>query len=300
MDTILVARLSVLLHIPLTFLNNTIHKRVLTMARKEARLSTKIFISKWISKDTATGVTMVKRKKRLTSNCPLCNMPDEDTRHVLQCQSTAAKLHRNNIMAELECWLKSKDTHPDITALFTSGLMKWFNSSPHILSESTLDSTILIAFQTQRTLGWEAFLFGLITSPIISFQQNYYTSVASRKTGVRWGIQLVDKLWNIIFQLWTHRNNCLHETETINQNSGKDQLRLAIVHEYALGLQDLPSLYITYFTSLPTLLSKPIKYQKQWFLVIRSGRESCSTFQHYDNFSTEASLRSWIGLAPLL
>ena len=81
----------------------------------------------------------------MTSNCPLYNIPDEDTRHVLQCQSTATTLQRNNLKAELECWLKSKDTHPDITAFITTGLMKWFDSSPLKLSESTLDSTIFHA-----------------------------------------------------------------------------------------------------------------------------------------------------------
>ena len=94
---------------------------------------------------------------------------------------------------------------------------------------------MLIAFQAQQKLRWEAFLYGLIAFPIISCQQNYYTSIVSRKTGVRRGIQLVDKLWNIIYQLWIHRNNCLHVTEAINQNGGIDQLRLTIVHEYALG-----------------------------------------------------------------
>ena len=139
----------------------------------------------------------------------------------------------------------------------------------------------------------------MIASPLITSQQRYYSSASSRKTGVRWGIQLVNKLWNIIHQLWIHRNKSMYETEAINQNSGKDQLTQAIVHEYALGLKDLPPVYTTYFTSLSSLQSKSITYQKQWFLVIRSGRESCNTFQHYDNFSTEPSLRSWICLSSL-
>ena len=92
-------------------------------------------------------------------------------------------------------------------------------------------------FKTQLLLGWEALLFGCIASPLIISQQCHYTSLKSRKTGVRWGIQLVDKLWNIIYQLWTHRNKCLHDTEIINQNSGRDQLKTAIIHEHALGIK---------------------------------------------------------------
>ena len=143
------------------------------MARKEAQLSTKI-ISKWVSKDTATGVAMVQRKKRLSSNCLLCNVPDEDTTHVLKCQSTSTTLHRNNLMVELEYWLKSNDTRPDITTFIISGLMKWFDPSIHILERNSLDHAMSIAFQNQQILVWKAFLYGLISSPIITYQQRYY------------------------------------------------------------------------------------------------------------------------------
>ena len=96
-----------------------------------------------------------------------------------------------------------------------------------------------------------------------------------------------------------HRNNCLHETEMINSLSGKDILKISIIHEHALGIKDLPSVYKSYFSSLSKLQEKTIKHQKQWFLVIRSGQESCLTFSHYDKFSTDPALRSWVGLSPL-
>ena len=295
----IVTRLSILLHIPESILHDAVNWRVLSTARKEARLQLKIFITKWISKDTATGVIMVQRKKRLHSNCPLCHLPNEDTLHVLQCQSSSATSHRTNLLAELTSWLKSVDTHPDITTYINTGLSNWFNCSPHTLSRHNLDPVTFTAFLTQQSLGWEAFLHGMIAAPIITLQQKHYSTSSSRKTGTRWGINLVSKTWNIIHQLWIHRNSNMHETEAINQMSGKDNLIQAIVHECTLGLKDLPPVYSTYFTSLSSLLSKPIAYQKQWFLVIRSGRESCITFQHYDKFSTEPSLRSWIGLSSL-
>ena len=58
----LVIILSKLLHIPVNILHNTVQCRVLATSRKEARLHTNIFISKWVSGDTATGTVMVKRK----------------------------------------------------------------------------------------------------------------------------------------------------------------------------------------------------------------------------------------------
>ena len=144
-----------------------------------------------------------------------------------------------------------------------------------------------IAFKTQNLLGWKALLFVLVTYPLLTCQQQHYTTLQSRKLGSRWGIQLVSKLWNIIFQLWTNRYNHLHETEAVDKNSGKDQLRLALIQEHSICIKDLPSVYKPYFSSLSLLVDKHIKYQKPWFLVIRSGREACSSFTHYDNFSTK-------------
>ena len=95
------------------------------------------------------------------------------------------------------------------------------------------------------------------------------------------------------------QKKCVHETEATHLNSDKDQLQVAIVYEHTLGLKDLPPVYSTCFTSLPSILAKAVKHPKQWLLVIRSGRKSCKSFQYYDNFYIEHSLRSWIGLAPL-
>ena len=187
-----------------------------------------------------------------------------------------------------------KNTHPDIVTFITSGLECWYNSSVHHIDERSLYQSMYLAFKSQQLLGWEYLLFGLLASPLIKCQQQHYSSTNTRKLGTRWGIQLVEKMWNIIYQLWTHRNNCLHKTQALTQNSGKDQLKLAIIHEHDIGIGDLPSVYQHYFTSLPLFLEKAIKHQKQWFLLIRPGRESCLLFQHYDNFSTEPSLRSWI------
>ena len=98
-----VARLAILLNKTTFLLHQTVHWHVLTKARKEARLSTNICLSKWIRGDTATGKVMVQRKKRLLSNCPICNLPDEDTTHVLKCQAEQTISLRQNLLNEFQC-----------------------------------------------------------------------------------------------------------------------------------------------------------------------------------------------------
>ena len=45
-------------------------------ARKETTFPIQRFMSKWISRDTATGKVMKRRKQRLLSKCPKCDEED--------------------------------------------------------------------------------------------------------------------------------------------------------------------------------------------------------------------------------
>ena len=48
------------------------------------------------------------------------------------------------------------------------------------------------------------------------------------------------------------------------------------------------------------LLRKSHTYLKRWFMTIRAGRESFYDQQPViDEFTTDATLRVWIGLSPL-
>ena len=138
-------------------------------------------------------------------------------------------------------------------------------------------------------------LHGFISRRLVICQQDHYSEMLSRKLGTRWGVQLIKRLWSLIHLHWTHRNSILHETEAIDLLSGVGQLTVAVINEYEQGLGELPSIYTNYFVSpLAFLLQKPTVYLKQWFLVIRSGRESCSVELATDQFSTDPALRSWI------
>ena len=121
-----------------------------------------------------------------------------------------------------------------------------------------------------------------------------------RKLGRRWVVTLIKKIWDIIYLHWTHRNYILHEPEEIDLLSGIGHLTLAVINDYEQGLGELSSVYISYFVSLLAfILQKPTVFLKKWFLIIRSGRDSCSLELPTDEFSTDPALRYWIGLQPL-
>jgi hypothetical protein len=203
---------------------------------------------KWISGNTATGKVMVRRKQRLSAQCPLCPFSNEDTTHILQCPSNSTSSLRQCLLLELQSWLSSVDTQPDIQEFLISGLTSWLSPNSQFSLDTSIYLPMLIAFNNQIRLGWEALLYGFISSSLLHNQHEYYKSQGSRKSGTRWGIRLTSKLWNIIFQIWMNRNNSLHETEFIEQVSGTDQLNTAIILEHAIGIQHLPHVYLSYFS----------------------------------------------------
>ena len=79
-----------------------------------------------------------------------------------------------------------------------------------------------------------------------------------------------------------------------------EDLKTTITNEYELGLGELPSVFTSYFLPpLAFILDKPTNYIRRWFLVVRSGRESFTIVNDIDIFSTDSSLRAWVGLNAL-
>ena len=82
-------------------LQNKIHWKSFALARKQSRFSLQIFVIKWISGDTVTGVDIVKRKQRHHANCPRCGSENEDLINVLTCLTQNTKKLRNDLLIEL-------------------------------------------------------------------------------------------------------------------------------------------------------------------------------------------------------
>ena len=80
---------------------------------------------KWMSRYTATGKVMVKRKARQSATCPRCHHPDEDMLHVLTYPSISPISLRKSLLSELRIWMRDNQTHPRIVHFIYKGLTKW-------------------------------------------------------------------------------------------------------------------------------------------------------------------------------
>jgi hypothetical protein len=178
---------------------------------KEVPRKRRIFISKPVCGMCGVGKFMHRWKQRNDSSCPRCG-EHEDARHVWSCHGKGADDIWLQSLSELECWMSQVQTDPDVQHAILSHLQSWReNNGEPLPTNFLLDE----ALSSQECLGWQRFFEGWISVEWSSAQQAYYTLMKSRRTGKRWVISLIKKLWDIAWDLWEHRNGILHNATNL-------------------------------------------------------------------------------------
>jgi hypothetical protein len=61
------------------------------------------------------------------------------------------------------------------------------------------------ALQAQDVIGWDNFFDGRLSIAWERIQESHYKWCQSRNSGRRWTIALIQKLWDVAWDLWEHR-----------------------------------------------------------------------------------------------
>ena len=139
----------------------------------------------------------------------------EDTEHILLCSHTDSTNTWDKALSNLQYKLHYLDTCPQLLIAMSNDLQAWRTRAtpPNI---DHLPKTLRNVITTQRSIGWQQFLEGLISSSWSSYMDNYYRLSQTLKNGQTWTSRLYHLTWNLIFHIWEDRNNQLHKTERIN------------------------------------------------------------------------------------
>jgi len=97
-----------------------------------------------------------------------------------------------------------------------------------------------------------------------NIQQDFLNSIRSRRTGRRWPIPVIKKMWDVSWDLWNHRNGVMHNKAQLGA-SDISQLDHSVTNAY----QDLvqhPSRNTRPLIFLPlrNILSKDARYKSVW------------------------------------
>jgi hypothetical protein len=245
----------------------------------ERAMSTSSFRRRqWVTKHTSgfcgTGKMMKLWKQRSSAACPRCGVEPEDVEHVWKCQDRGAKEQWTASLQELSDWLTQQGTCPDTKKLILGRLDAWRNSE-NPADQGPVPDHIQPALEAQDGIGWRAFLEGCFALDWVGVQQQYFNWQKSRRTGRRWAVALVRKLWDVAWDQWEHRNGVLHARDTASTHQLLSQdTDAAIIREYRKGQGHLPRSYSHLFRQpLLELMASPLPVKRQWVAAVQAARE---------------------------
>ncbi len=106
---------------------------------------------------------------------------------------------------------------------------------------------------------------GVISRQWRETQAGYWKTYKSRKLNKRWTTALIQKLLQIAWDMWQHRNHALHNSE-LNQSNileGNTNVRLQAI--YHLGSGSIPTVArILWKHTKKELIALPLAYKQQW------------------------------------
>jgi hypothetical protein len=181
---------------------------------EESPRSRCIFMTKHTAGMCGVGKFMMKWKERDNPNCPRCGQ-FEDAPHVWKCTGCDANLVWKKSLEQLSDWLSSVQTDPDVQDAIIAYLNSWREDS---IPEKVVSFDLKDIVQYQSNQGWRLVFEGWIPIAWDEIQQAYYNLIKSRRTGKRWTICLIKKLWDIAWDLWDHRNDATSFGEHIGNS----------------------------------------------------------------------------------
>jgi hypothetical protein len=154
--------------------------------------------------------------------------------------------------------------------------------------------------QKQDEVGWQSLLEGRPSLGWSEVQQRYYEWIGSRRSGLRWLTALIQKLWDIAWDMWDNRNRVLHEQE---HSVARDLQIQQITAEFDMGPSGLaPAAQVHFLRGLPSLLRQQPAYQTAWLIRIQAARARAERRhgrrqeqQRYTFNSERLGMQRWLG-----
>ena len=111
----------------------------------------------------------------------------------------------------------------------------------------------------------------------IGAQHNIVTyNILVKKTGKRWTISLIQKLWLVSWDMWRFRNGIQHSQSTTVPTNFSFLLMPTIISELNHGHRLFPPSCDYLFTNATSLLRGSINNQKLWIAIVWSARDRYS------------------------
>jgi len=142
-------------------------------------------------------------------------------------------------MEELNTWLQAQATEPLTRVAVVAQLTAWQNKTTPL--PVCPNAQIQALVQAQHHLGWHAAFEGRFAIGWASAQEQFYRRINSKvsHSGKQWLSLLIKKLFDISWDMWTYRNDALHDREN---GIHIQALRRQVSAEFTKGPQNITCL----------------------------------------------------------
>jgi hypothetical protein len=239
--------------------------------------SQKIWLSKWISNTCGVGIKLKQWKHQPHDNCPRCLQPVETVDHVLRCPHAEANDLWTQSIIQLDQYLTSLKTNPDITFAICSSLRAWHDGTP-LPPINTDDDILRRALREQDQIGWRPFIDGFHSLAWRECQSSYFRTIRSQRSSLVWKSLVTRRIWKIAWEMWTHRNSILHTSGQSTHRSESPYLDQEIRNEYLRGHAGLTARHRHLFTrNLQQILRASYTNKRAWLASVYAARDHAAS-----------------------
>jgi hypothetical protein len=150
-------------------------------------------VTKHVSHFCGTNRQLSRMDPSISNNCPSCGCINEDTSHVVRCQSPGRTSFYHDSVSELVEWLKEADTDPQLVHMIDEFLTGRGEIKVAPLFSQELPTYGFVA-NLMDELGFDNFVEGRILTALADFQFAYYQGIPTRWTVERWAKGLIQRL----------------------------------------------------------------------------------------------------------
>jgi hypothetical protein len=265
-------------------------------AMRSLSIGRRHWIAKHVSGHAGVGVKMVQWKMRESAACPRCG-EEEDSKHVWTCHSLDARWMRIQHILKLEAWLEEHETQPELRRELINGLKAWSVGTVRRTFHQTPDH-IRQVLAYQDAIGWTNLFEGCFDNGWMEAQALYYRAIGSQRSGLRWTVAVIKKLWDVAWDLWEQRNGFLHRAEYEDTLHDTENLDAEIRFQLRRGNNNLPRRTQYLFDIEATdLLQTSVRHRQQWLHSVYAAREMAEERQSREERSMAASrqiMRNWL------
>ena len=201
-----------------------------------------------------------------SDRCPLCDGQEETTMHLYTCSDPTLRDIIEKGTHELEEALRSRHVSSEMWRAIARGM--WTVQSDNDPAEWKPNNLqIAEAYRDQTIIGWHNFLKGRLSKKWGTILQHQYSANPAwrRLESKRRTITiLIDKLWTIYDQLWSHRCNVVHDLSDVEALSAKAiDTKIRFLYANKIRLFDSGD-YDCFHLGVQHTLSLPPSQKKTW------------------------------------